>query len=478
MNILSALFLLAAVNKPVMHFFYTPDCGHCMDILLDEIPRLQSRYAFTLKKYDINDVKYFRLLEQWEEGIENPGEDLPVIFIADSVFYGPIDARTKLEPTLETLKNNISNPPDTVIQPPDTTEIIISGDIHIYYFYQTGCRECDRIDIMLNGLQRSSSNIKVHRHDLLEYDSKLLFEFIAEHNSIPAGKRMIAPTLIIGDDCLIDQEIDLNSTDRLLAKYRNGSESYTVNDTTEIEHSIFKRFSRFSILGIMIAGLIDGVNPCAFATLIFFVSYMLFIGRKRRDIINMAVFFIAAVFIVYFAIGIGAFSILKFISRIDILSRILFIGFGVFAIILGILSLRDFLLARRGQINKMVLQLPLGIKRRIHENIKEKSSIGGIMIGSLIAGFMVSILEFGCTGQVYLPTITFMVTKTGGALKPLLSLFLYNTMFILPLIIIAVCASVFSTKYVSGYLEKHIPLIKFCTALLFFALGVLLILSA
>ncbi|OGC42161.1 hypothetical protein A2Y85_01005 [candidate division WOR-3 bacterium RBG_13_43_14] len=91
---------------------------------------------------------------------------------------------------------------------------------------------------------------------------------------------------------------------------------------------------------------------------------------------------------------------------------------------------------------------------------------------------MVSILEFGCTGQVYLPTITFMVTRTGGTFKPLLSLFLYNLMFVVPLIVIALSASLFSTKHVAGYLEKRIPLIKLGTAFLFFALGVLLILSA
>ncbi len=478
MHILLALSLLTTTSKPVMHFFYTPDCGHCMDILLEEIPRLQSKISFTLKKYDINEMKYLRLLEKWEEKVKTPGEDLPVIFLGDSVFYGPVSAKTKLEKTLESLKSGQITWVDTVIEPLDTNKVVVYNDIHIYYFYQTGCPECDRIEAMLAGFERSINNIKVHRYNLLEFKSKILFEYIAENINMPADMRMIAPSLIIGNDYLVDKEINFNQTNQLLGKYNQGSVYYTVSDTTDVEQSIIERFSRFSIVGIIIAGLLDGVNPCAFATLIFFVSYMLFIGRKRRDIINMAIFFIIAVFIAYYAIGIGAFSVLKFISRIDILSRILFWGFGIFAIILGILSMRDFLLARRGATNKMLLQLPLGIKQSIHKSIKERTSAGGIVIGSLVAGFLVSILEFGCTGQVYLPTITFMVTQTGGAFKPLMSLFIYNLMFVMPLIIIALCASIFSTKFVAGYLEKRIPLIKICTAFLFFALGILLILSA
>ena len=126
----------------------------------------------------------------------------------------------------------------------------------------------------------------------------------------------------------------------------------------------------------------------------------------------------------------------------------------------------------------MILQLPLGIKQRIHKNIKQHTAAGGIIIGSFITGFLVSFLEFGCTGQVYLPTITFMVSKAGFAMQPILSLILYNTMFILPLIIIALLAVGVSQKNVARFLESRIATVKLVTALLFFGLGVLLFISA
>jgi hypothetical protein len=152
--------------------------------------------------------------------------------------------------------------------------------------------------------------------------------------------------------------------------------------------------------------------------------------------------------------------------------------FGIIALILGLLSLRDFIVARQGNYDKMILQLPLGIKQRIHRDIKARTAVGGIILGSFIAGMIISFLEFGCTGQIYLPTITFMISRVGWGLKPVLSLLVYNIMFVVPLVLISVLALLFSTNTIAKSLGTKVPTIKLLTALLFFVLGILLIISA
>lgn len=475
--ILLFTFLTQSPNV-VVHFFYSPDCGYCMDILLEDIPRLQKKYKFKFKEYDINFLKNYRLLEKMEENVENIGEDIPVIFVGDSVFYGPEETRNKLEGTLKALSKELKpNVKDTIRAPVDSIKKEV-GEINLYYFYQIGCKECNRVEILLNNLQKQYKKLRVCRLDIFDDSSKIFMENLAARNKIPEKKRLIVPAIIIGDDYLIKEDITLKNFDTLLEKYKKGSPKLDTLNITLGEESIIKRFSQFSVFGIIFAGLLDGVNPCAFATLIFFVSYLLFIGKRRKDVILMAFFFILAVFISYFAIGVGAYNLLKYLSGFDIIAKIIFLGFGVIAIILGILSLRDYFMAKRGNLNKMILQLPLGIKQRIHKDIKEKTAVGGIILGSLITGFLISFLEFGCTGQVYLPTITFMVSKTGFALKPLFALLLYNSMFILPLIGIAFLATIFTTKNIAKSLKTKIPTIKFFTAVFFFVLGILLILSA
>lgn len=470
--------MFAQTSDIVVHFFYSPDCGHCLDILFEDIPRLQKQYSFQCKKYDIEILAHYELLENMEENIENVGEDLPVIFVGDSVFYGPEETREKLGSTLKTLSVQYKKVmKDTATIKTDSI-ILAGGEIHLYYFYQTGCKECDRPEMLLTALQKEYVNVRIHRFNILDDSSKIIFEALAQRNNIPQDERLIVPTIVIGDDYIIKENITLKKVNALLKKYEKGSSKIDTVNAKAAEQSILQRFSQFSIVGIVVAGLLDGVNPCAFATLIFFVSYLLFIGRSRKDIILMALFFISAVFIAYFAIGIGAYSMLRYLSGFKIIAKIIFLGFGGIALILGILSLRDYTLARRGDYKKMILQLPLGIKQRIHKDVKEKTAVGSIIFGSLSAGFIISFLEFGCTGQVYLPTIIFIISKIGFALKPILALVVYNIMFIMPLIGIAVLATLFSTQAIAQSLETKIPLIKLCTAVLFFGLGGLLILSA
>ena len=69
----------------------------------------------------------------------------------------------------------------------------------------------------------------------------------------------------------------------------------------------------------------------------------------------MAAFFIVAVFIAYSLIGIGAYNLLNYLARYSIIATIIFLCFGVTAIVLGILSIRDSIYARRGKLDKMIL---------------------------------------------------------------------------------------------------------------------------
>jgi thiol-disulfide isomerase/thioredoxin len=474
-----ALLVLAlfsgTIQVPTVHFFYRPSCGHCMDNLLVDIPNLQKKYVFSIKKYDIDILANYRLLEEMEAAKNTYSDDLPVIFVGDSVFYGPESLYKRLEVVLRVFPR----PKLPVVKEPiEDTLPVVKGEIEILYFYQPGCGECARLEALFNNLEKNYRNIHVLRHDVLSDSGKIKLEALSAAIGIPERERLIVPVVVVGKGHLLKEEITSENLFLLFEEYEELS--YPAVDTLlqEAESDIFRRFGRFSWLGIAFAGLLDGVNPCAFATIIFFVSYLVFLGRRRRDIVLMAISFIVAVFVAYFLIGVGAYNLLKYLAGYDIVAKIIFICFGVVAFVLGVLSIRDYVYARRGHLDRMILQLPLGIKQRIHRGIKEKTATGGIVLGSFIAGLLISFLEFGCTGQIYLPTITFMISKAGWQLKPVLSLVLYNIMFIVPLVLFALLAVIFTTQRITKTLSARIPAIKLLTAALFFALGVLLILSA
>lgn len=473
---IALLILFSQTPKTTVYFFYTTSCGHCQDILLGDVPKLKAKYDFTLKKYDIEVLDNLKILEKMEENIPDKTDDLPVVFVGDSVFYGYDEIHKKLGPTLKLISQTKPANPDTS-QPSTDTLVNLTGEVHLYYFYQPECPECDRTEALLRALQKKYRPVTVHQYNILADSSKLFYETLAELKKVPSDQRLIAPAIFIADDYLI-KDIKSAALEGLIRKYSGGSPRLDTIHVGNAGNNIFNRFKKFSILGIMAAGFLDGINPCAFATIIFFISFLVFVGRKPRDILLMALFFILAVFISYFAIGLGAYKVLQFLTGFALVAKIIFLAFGIFAIILGILSLYDFFVSRKGKTNKMLLQLPLAVKQSIHKNIREKTGSAGIIAGSVVAGILISFLEFGCTGQVYLPTITFIISQHGLALKPLACLLVYNLMFIVPLIAIAVLAVIFSTKNIGAFLEKRIPVVKILTAVLFFGLGILLLLTA
>ena len=476
-SILFALLISSQSGSgPVMHFFYRPSCGHCMDNLLIDIPNLQKKYVFSLKKYDIDILANYRLLEEKEKENNAYGDDLPVIFVGDTVFYGPESLYARLEIVLKAYPRA---KPVVVkeIEKKDTFPTI-EGEIEVFYFYQPGCRECARLEALFSSLEKNYENIHISTYDILSDTNKIKLEALSAVIGVPEDERLLVPVVIVGKGYLLKEKITSENLFQLFEKYEELSDAAVDTVLQDAERGILGRFGQFSIFGIAIAGLLDGVNPCAFATIIFFVSYLLFLGRRRRDIVLMAISFICAVFTAYFPIGVGVYSLLKYLAGYEVIAKIIFLCFGIIAFVLGILSLCDYSYARRGQLDKMVLQLPMGIKQRIHRDIKEKTATGGIVFGSFVAGLLISFLEFGCTGQIYLPTITFMISKAGWQIRPVLSLVLYNLMFVVPLILFALIAIIFTTQRITKALSSRIPIIKLLTALLFLTLGVLLVLSA
>jgi len=124
------------------------------------------------------------------------------------------------------------------------------------------------------------------------------------------------------------------------------------------------------------------------------------------------------------------------------------------------------------------MQLPIDKKIKIHDIIKKSGKSVSLILPMFFCGMTVSLYEFGCTGQIYLPTIMFVSKNTDYRLKSYFYLFLYNAMFVIPLLIIlfAVYKGAGSNKLLR-FFNRHIALSKLFSAILFLGLGILLITS-
>jgi cytochrome c biogenesis protein CcdA len=212
-------------------------------------------------------------------------------------------------------------------------------------------------------------------------------------------------------------------------------------DTTGHAATLKERFQQFTFWGIVAAGLVDGINPCAIATMIFLISFLATQKRSRREVLMVGLAFTAAVYATYFLLGVGAFGLLTTLGIYVWLSRAIKWTAVVVAAVFALYSFRDaFVYARTGKAQDIKLQLPKALKLQIHKVISGNLGSGSLVIGSVVTGFLVTLLEAVCTGQVYLPTIVLMTNQEGLRLQGWLYLAFYNLLFVLPLLGIMVLA--------------------------------------
>jgi hypothetical protein len=124
----------------------------------------------------------------------------------------------------------------------------------------------------------------------------------------------------------------------------------------------------------------------------------------------------------------------------------------------------------------MKLQLPDFLKKRIHQTIRKESQSARYFLAAIVAGFIVSLLEFTCTGQVYLPTILFVTNIPSLRASAFSYLVLYNLMFIVPLLtIFGIVYWGVTSEQLAFFLQKRASTIRLLTSILFFVLAGILI---
>jgi thiol-disulfide isomerase/thioredoxin len=375
-----------------------------------------------------------------------------------------------------------------------------SFTVDLAYFYQQGCPKCDRANALLKYMVKKYPQLNIKEIDLNTPDGKRLNETLSNRLNLPPEKRLITPSISIGDDYLSPGEITEPQVEALILKYGDRvndskktitspspSLSPTPDEIKKAEESIIERFKSFGVLAILLAGLIEGMNPCALATLVFFISYLTMVGRKRKEIFWVGLGFSGIGFVTHLFLGLGILSFIRHLSFLPLFAQIVYFITFVFALLLGIFSLYDYVQLKKERPSKMKLQVPDFLKKRIHQIIRVRSddletNKGNTSIRFLLAavviGFIVTLLQSTCTSQVYLPTILFVTNIPSLRGSAVLYVILYNFIYILPLLVIfGIVYWGVTSEQLSFFLQKRVSTIKLLTSAFFFALAVILLLS-
>jgi thiol-disulfide isomerase/thioredoxin len=483
-----------------IYFFHTEDCQPCQVILQSYLPTLKAMFpTLEVKTFDVGNPAYYEALSKLEKKFGRTGNELPIIFIGDQMLSGEMEIMEKLNPLLLEIQAKGGSSPPPIEIPSVAKPSPKSFTVDLAYFYQKGCPKCDRANVLLKYMAKKYPQLSIKEIDLHTLDGKRLNETLSNRLHLPMEKRLVAPSFFIGNDYLLPGDITESKLEALIQKYEKVSKEGTKlplstspppptpEETKKAEESIIERFKSFGALAILLAGLIEGLNPCALATLIFFISYLTMIGQKRKEIFMVGMGFSGSSFVTHLLLGIGILSFLQHFSFFPLFSRVVYLITFVFSFFLGVFSLYDYIQLKRGRPSKMKLQVPNFLKKRIHHIIRAKGGeleenkegqSGRFLLAAVLIGFIVTLLQSTCTSQVYLPTLLFVTNIPSLRESAFLYLVLYNLIYILPLLVIfGIVYWGVTSEQLAYFLQKRASTIKLLTAFFFFALAGILIFS-
>ena len=212
---------------------------------------------------------------------------------------------------------------------------------------------------------------------------------------------------------------------------------------------------------ILISGFLDGINPCAFAVLIFFVAFLFTLRKTVKHILLVGFVYILAIYIAYLLIGLGLVHAFIFSGQEHLMATIS----AWMLIILGLFNIKDYFWYGKW------FSLSPKIKTDFYKKWIHKLTIPSVFL----VGFLVGLCTFPCSGGIYVAIIGLLSAKT-TYLSGLYYILFYNVMFVLPLVI---TLFFLTNRRVLGQISRwetsNKKIIKLIMGLVMVALGIIIL---
>ena len=173
---------------------------------------------------------------------------------------------------------------------------------------------------------------------------------------------------------------------------------------------------------VVVTGLLDSVNPCAFAVILLLLAFLFTIRQSRRRILQLGLIYIGMIFVVYFAIGLGILRAVRFSEDPHFVAR----AGSLILIGLGIINLLEYFFPAF----PIKLRMPSAAGDKTNELLKQAT-----VPATVGMGLLVGLCTFPCSGGVYVSIISLLNAETTLAWG-VSYLALYNVLFVLPLMVI------------------------------------------
>ncbi len=340
--------------------------------------------------------------------------------------------------------------------------------VRVVYFYSPTCQECADVKPTVDAAGKRD-DVELTRYDITT-DTGL--DQLLAYDARYGGKAQSPPKIFLPDTRVVLEGRDAIRTQLPAELERALHADAREPEVCGVPDEAPSHRARVTFGAVLVAGLIDGINPCAFATMVFLLSMLAYLGRGRREVLIVGLTFVAVVYGVYFLIGWGLLWSIKVASVTAGISRMLSYAVGSLTLLFGLWSFYDAArIARTARVPRNALSTPRWAKLASHALIRRMLKTRHLVLAAIVLGVGVSVLESFCTGQVYL-SITRMLALPGNESRATGYLLLYNALFVLPLLaMVILCAAGVGSDALGRLLKRRLVLLKVLMGLLFVMLA-------
>lgn len=351
-----------------------------------------------------------------------------------------------------------------------------AAPVQIDFFYEPGCHDCERIEAeLLPQLEtRFPQACLIQRHDV-GIETNFLYLLHLE-NQLGYTQPERAYLIVNKQYAFGPPPIPDEFFARISSLLEKGA-AVPAPQAAVPPDLAKKWYSGFTFSAVVVAGLIDGFNPCAFSTLVFFMSLLSVAKVRNRALLLLGISFCLASFLTYLALGFGLFRVLHLFSGFTMLRSAIEWGMAVVLLVLAFLSFRDAIRFRKNACAAdITLQLSTGMKKRIHDVMRRGLGKTSVVAGGLMIGTVVTVIESVCTGQVYVPTLVLILKdSTFSEPRAWMLLLIYNALFVMPLVIIFLAVYFgLKTETLLAWSRRNVVVSKTMLGLLFILMALLI----
>jgi cytochrome c biogenesis protein CcdA/glutaredoxin len=344
--------------------------------------------------------------------------------------------------------------------------------VEMLFFYENGCPHCARVKAFLDTIAPDYPDLVIHYFDIHEAESPDLLDRLLAVYKVKLGP---VPIVFVGDVVGIAgtyyglDETPYETAGRseemaLLRAIDRAMETDAESPLTRVEDVQGGGLAEnLTIPALIVAAVVDSVNPCTFAVLVLLLGTLIVAGRKGR-VLQIGISFIVAIYVSYFLMGIGIFTAIQAAG----VQKPFILAVSSLAILLGLWNMKDYFAYGKW----FTIEVP----QRWRPAVKRLTASVISIPGAFLVGVLDSLFLLPCSSGPYIAILA-LLSKTTSRLQGILFLLLYNFIFILPLlgIMLAVHFGFTTTARAERWRQKRLGKLHLITGAIMTLLGIMLI---